>query len=360
MKSTSIIIATGLHTPELDRKVNKETERLKKVAVINATHFAGRNQPDLKGDDLNNYTSDIKHSIEKVNADVQHELNHGSHFIHAKIDAEFYRDKDQRLEREIKEKKTENENTEHILKNSQTVGNIGFRIKLILISALVIYLGEVIFNSMGFQVIGEIFLFALLLSMAVSFAIFIFSHLAQLLFKRAKSKAQEIGIVVASLILITGIFWALALLRSQYLEKHDIHVNPVFFILLNLFFFIVSALLSYFFMPTWEEYKLYSEHEKQLKVIKMREAEIKEMEQEQINIRDVMVKITKERILVNQHINHYANKLIKSYWECIGIFKTTNKALRKDMKTPDCFTKPMPDPDMNIKSLPPDNSKLNQ
>src|ERR1035437_6873576 len=119
------------------------------------------------------------------------------------------------------------------------------------IATLIISIGEIMFNTKSFQVTGENMLFALILSISVSFAVFVFSHIAPFLYKSRKTTFQRRLVLFGSLLFVTGLFTALAIFRSTYLANHDVHIDPFYFVIINLFFFVVSALLSFFVLPSW-------------------------------------------------------------------------------------------------------------
>ena len=255
MKTKTITIASGnIYDPAMEEMMQKNDAKLKDLARMNAKHFAKRNLPAAMGDNCTHYTGEIKAGYEKLATDIYGHLQPSAHFPEAKMDAEYFREKVAKMEGEIKEKETQNHNDEYEL-NDFDQSSIPSRIRWAVIATLIITLGEIMFNTKAFQVTGENMLFALILSICISFAVFIFSHVTPFLYKTAKNKLQRWTVIGGSLFLVTVLFTALAIFRSSYLAVHDVHINPSYFVIINIFFFVVSALLSFFVLPSWTEIK---------------------------------------------------------------------------------------------------------
>lgn len=190
-------------------------------------------------------------------------------------------------------------------------------------------------------------LFSFIISLCISFAVFIFSHLTPLLYKGAKNRLQRIIVLGASLLLVTGLFIALAIFRSTYLALHNVHVNPFYFVIINLFFFTVSSLLSFFVLPTWQEIKQNAKRMKLYHAVIKRNKEIERIKGEKIKIREVIMERTKQRVRIINCINYAADRFRKMYKESIAVFKRTNLAFRTDRETPDCFSQMLPEADIN-------------
>jgi cell division protein FtsB len=332
-------IATGnIFDPALEEMIKKRDIELKELARKNAKHFARRNLPLTEGDDLSQYTGDIRAGYEKLAADIFHHLQPASQFPEAKADAEYYREKDKQLEEELKTKEAQNLNDQFELHDFHQ-GTIPARIKWAIISTVIITIGEILYNTKAFQITGENLLFALILSICISFAVFVFSHMTPLLIKSAKNKIQRIVISAGAFVLVSGIFTALAIFRSNYLAAHDVHINPFYFVIINLFFFIVSSLLSFFVLPTWAEIKQNAHSLKLYYAIKKRKKEIKNIKAEREKIKEIILERTKVRIRVAHYSNYIAEIIRKMYLESIEIFKTTNLTYRAERRVPDCFAK---------------------
>jgi hypothetical protein len=347
MKTRAITISTGnIYDPVLEEMMQKRDTELKELARKNAKHFAKRNLPAPEGDSLIHYTGEIKAGYEKLAADVFHYLQPAAHFPEAKADADYFREKDNNLVKEINEKESQNHNDQYEL-NDFDQSSIPSRIKWAVIATLLITLGEIVFNTKAFQVTGESMLFALILSVCISFAVFVFSHVSPMLYKQAKTKLQRRLVIAGSIFFVTGLFSALAIFRSSYLATHDVHIEPFYFVIINLFFFIVSALLSFFVLPSWVEIKQNALRLKIHNAMKKRTKEIMQFKAERENIKSTILERTKLRIRIANHANYAADRIRKMFWESWEIFKTANLTFRTDGITPDCFSDIPPAPDID-------------
>ena len=346
MKNNAITISTGnIHDPVMEHMLQKRDSELKELSLKNAKHFAKRNLPAAQGDSLEHYTGDIKAGYEKLATDIYCHLQPAGHFPEAKMDADYFREKVMKMEAEIKEKEALNRNDEYELHDFNQ-SSIPARIRWAIIATLIITIGEIMFNTKAFQVTGENMLFALILSICISFAVFIFSHITPFLYKGAKNRLQRWLVVGGSLILVTILFTALAIFRSTYLAIHDVHINPTYFVVINLFFFIVSTLLSFFVLPSWTEIKQNALKLKIYYAMKKRTKEITELKNEMEKIKVTILERTKLRIRISYHSNYAIERIKKMYWETIGTFKTTNLTYRTDSTTPDCFSELIQEPNI--------------
>ena len=346
MKTKAITIPTGnIFDPVLEEMLQKRDAELKVLAEKNSKNFAQRNLPTLKGDRLSNYTGEIKAGYEKLAADVFHYLQPEAHFPEAKVDADYFKEKVKNLDTDINEKEAHNQNDQNSLKDFAQ-SNIPSRILWAMISTLIITLGEIAFNTKAFQVTGESLLFALMLSICVSVAVFVFAHMAPMLYKASTTRVQRITVVAGSLFLVTCLFTALAVFRSSYLETHDVHIQPFYFVIINLFFFIVSTLVSFFMLPSWVEIKENALLLKLQYVVKKRKILIEQLKAERDKIHATIMERTKVRIRIAHYANYAIERIKKMYYETMGIFKTTNLIFRNDNTPPDCFSEELPIPEI--------------
>jgi hypothetical protein len=347
MKTKALTIPSGnIYDPVLEEMLQKRDAELKVSAEKNSKNFAQRNLPALVGDNLLNYTGEIKAGYEKLGTEVFHYLQPEAHFPEAKVDADYFREKVKNLDTEINEKEAQNQRDENTLKDFAQ-NSIPTRVLWAFLITFLITIGEIVFNTKSFQITRENLLFALILSIGVSISVFVFSHVTPMLYKAAKTKLQRLTVIVGSLLLITGLFTALAIFRSSYLATHDVHIQPGYFVIINLFFFIVSALLSFFVLPSWTEIK---EHALMLKlqyVVKKRKKEIEQLKAEREKILTTIVERTKVRIRIAHYANYAIERIRKMYFETMGMFKTTNLTFRNDNTPPDCFSEDLPNLDID-------------
>lgn len=344
--NNAISIASGSPMDsKLEEIIRKKDANLKELAIKNAKHFAKRNLPAVEDDKLENYTGELKTGYEMLASDVLHHLQPGANFPEAKMDADYFKDRDKSLETEILEKQSQIHNHEYELGN-HSEGNIGSRIRWAVIASLMIFSGEVIFNSKSFQVTGENFLFSLILSISISFTVMVFSHMVPFLYKETKSTLYRRGIIIGSLIFVTLIFSALAIFRTRYLANHEVNISPGYFILFNLFFFVVSTLFSFSILPSWSELKENSTKVGKVKAIKKLKDEIQILKAERDRIKQRILENTKQRVRIGFHANYVIDRLRKMYWETLEVFKSTNRTFRTDGAIPDCFSDILPEPNI--------------
>jgi hypothetical protein len=352
MKKRNItIISDRINNPEMEEMIQKRDIELKETARKNATHFAKRKLPALSGDSLSNYTGEIRAGYEKLSTDALNHLQPDALFPEAKMEVNHYKDIDKNLEAGITENEALNRNDEYELGdfNQSTILS---RIRLAVISTSIITFGEILFNTKAFQVTGENLLFAMILSVGVSFAVLIFSHITPMLFKSVKKNWQRYMVILGSLFIVTGMFIGLAMLRSTYLESHDVHINPFYFVIINLFFFIVSALLSFFVLPSWTEIKENGHKLKMLSAIKKRNKEILLLRAEKEKIKETILERNMLRIRIAHYANYTTERIRKMYFESLEVFKITNLTYRTDKGVPDCFAEILPEPDINNLNYP--------
>jgi len=216
MKTKTVTLPTGnIFDPVLEEMLQKRDAEIKVLVEKNAKNFAQRNLPALKGDNLLNYFGEPKARYEKLAADVYHYLQPDAHFPEAKADANYFKEKVKNIDMEINDKEAKNQNDENVLKDFAQ-NSIPSRITWAIVATLIITLGEIMFNTKAFQVTGESLLFALILSICISFAVFLFAHITPMLYKGAINKLQRISRLSGALIFVTSLFIALAIFRSSY------------------------------------------------------------------------------------------------------------------------------------------------
>jgi cation transport ATPase len=347
MKTKSLTIPSGnVYDPALEEMLQKRDVELKVLAEKNSKNFAQRNLPTLVGDHLLNYTGEIKAGYEKLGTEVFHYLQPEAHFPEAKVDADYFREKVKKLDTEINEKEAQNQRDENSLRDFAQ-NSIPTRVLWAVLITFLITIGEIVFNTKAFQVTGENMLFALVLSICISIAVFVFAHMTPMLYKGAKTKMQRISVVVGALLLVTGLFTALAIFRSSYLATHDVYIQPGYFVIINLFFFIVSALLSFFVLPSWSEIKENALLLKLQYVVKKRKKEIEQLKAEREKIGATIMERTKVRIRIAHYANYAIERIRKMYLETMGMFKTINLTYRNDNTPPDCFSEDPPTLDLD-------------
>lgn len=353
LKTNQKIQLASAHTDiVIEQAIHKKDAELKELADKNAKHFAKRNLPLPTGDKLSHYTEEIKYGYEGLVAFVYQQLQPSVRFPESKIDADFIQAKIKQLEEEIQQEKNQNNQDEYeygdTLKNFDSK-NVSSRMKTAVILTIPIGIGEIVFNTKAFEVTGENLLFALLLSIGISSAIFVFAHLFPMIYKETKDKTKRNLILFGSPLLATLVFIALAVFRSQLLEKHEVTIQPVWFVIINLFLFTVTAFLSYRFMPSKEELKEHQMLFKRHQVMEHRKQKIEQCKTEIESMKYAFIEKTKQWVRITYCAEYCVERIKKMYSETIGLFKSTNLSYRTDKQIPDCFHNEVSE--MNTNSL---------
>lgn len=351
MKNNSLSKIERISDPVLEQKITKGHQELNEQAVKDARHYADRNQPGISDQNIQPYIGNIKAGYEKLGAEIFIALQPSVNFPEGKLDIDNYKEKDRKLDEKIREKEDENRQDKYDLGDFNS-HDIPARVKWALISTLIITIGDVIYNTKAFQVTGENLLFSLLISLALSFGIFLFSHVTALLIKKFIKKWQKWSVGIGSIILVGGVSYALAIFRSSYLALHDININPGFFVIINLFLFIISVLVSYFLLPSWEELKENKSKLQIYKRIQRRSKEIVAINEEKLKNKLVLDEINKIRLRIISYATYYGDLINKMYVETVEKFKSTNLTSRTDRKIPACFHQPIPEANISESNLP--------
>ncbi len=345
MKKDSMIKFTRPHDPVLESMTLTTHEELKTLARKNGEHHAMRNMPGPSETNLEPYTNDLKNGYHRLAAQVFKLLQPDSHFPEARMDIEHMKDKDKRLDDEIKYRQNENQRIQYELGNFNPKV-LHARTRMAVLISVIIAIGEIVYNTKAFQIVGENLMFAFVISTAISVAVFAFSHLIPFLLKATRTKLMRRIIILASIGFVIVVFTALAIFRTQYLAAHGLNVSPVYFVVINLFFFVVALLLSYFLLPTWKELKENSDKVKKYKDIERRKKEIITMQKEQEANKLELLERNKARMQINYYSQYVINEVIGMYKESLGIFESSNLLFRTDRCIPACFSSKINDLDI--------------
>jgi hypothetical protein len=300
----------------------------------------------------------LKASYEKLAAYVLESIQPATHFPESKIDADLFKLRCDEIDKSIQEKERMNYEDKYLMGDYNPKGILWRTIITVLITLLV-YAGEAAFNTKAFLVTGDNFLFALILSVCLSFGVLVFAHVSMNMVKSARTVLKRRLIIAGSMILATWLFIALAIFRSRYLEAHEISVEPKYFVIINLFFFIVACLVSYYLMPTSKEFKDNEGKRRIYKRTERRKDEIKSLQNEKAKIQDTIAELTKMRIRVAYLAKYVLNKIQKMFREALAVFISTNLNFRKDGQCPNCFSDHIDDISIDIDSESFTQLKLN-
>jgi hypothetical protein len=345
MKTQLQTIISGLHNVELEAYITKKDAELKELMRSNAKHLAKTSRPIANGDKLSFYTGEVKSGYEQLSAYTNKFLQPDSQATQAKIEDDHFKQKAKSLSEAIshKENKINNAESQQEKHNS---ASISLRFWAVVIITFIISSGEAFFTTDSLQTLGGSLLFSLFISISISLAIMAASHMIPYIYKIQPTTLRRRIVLLISLVLVIGVFSGLAHLRSEYLAKQDIVANPLIFVLLNLFLFSVSTVLSYAYMPTWEEIKEHFRHVKLSRAIHKHKKENRSMKEEIEAITASVMEKTQDRINLGYYSMHSTKRIKALYKESVEVFKSTNLAYRTDGKTPDCFNDPIPELDI--------------
>jgi hypothetical protein len=291
-------------------------------------------------------------------ADVLESIQPAANFPESKIDADLFKLKCEEIDKSIQENERLNHDDKYHLGDYNPSG-IFWRMIITIIITLLVYAGEAAFNTKAFLITGDNFLFALILSICLSFGVLVFAHVSMNMVKSAKTIIKRRLIIAGSLILVTCLFIALAIFRSRYLAAHEISVEPKYFVIINLFFYIVACLVSYFMMPTSKELKANAEKRKIYRRIENRKSEIKTLQKQKEKLQETIAELTKMRVRVAYLAKYVLNKIQKMFREALAVFISTNLNFRKDGQCPNCFSDHIDDISIDIDSESFTQLKLN-
>jgi hypothetical protein len=323
--------------PALETRLVREHDAIKARVEKTARHFGKRNLPAPVGDRFDHYFGESRTTYEKLHAEIQQQLQPAVNLPEAKIDHDRFQRETAACDERINHLTRENENDAFETTQAKPASP-NRRRRYVVGAVLLMFAGEVLFNTKAFQVTGENQLFSMVLSLAVTVAVFAFSHIALTLYRKAKSVLQRCAAIAGSLVTVAAVFTALAIFRSTYLQAHGVDVSPVYFVLINLFFFVVMSLLVYQVWPTAEEVARYEAFEKQKQTMAAREKEIDGLKRRKTELREELAQRTQQRIRVVQLSRDCTVRMRKMHDEAQAVFVRTNLMHRTDGKVPDCFS----------------------
>jgi hypothetical protein len=334
---------------ELEKLINQKHAEIKGQARKNAGNFANRNLPKPTRDTLAHYTGEIRGAYEELAAFIHQRLQPDAHLPKVRMKSVRMEDKKMHIDNEVNVRGNQNNSDAFQLKGYHPQ-NIISRIRIALLVTFLFCIGEILFNVQAFQFTGENMLFSLIIAVSLSFAVFVLSHLAPLLYKSATTRIRRWVIIIGTLLLANGLFIALAVLRSIMFAEQNISISPQYFVIINLFFFVVSCFLSFYILPSWEEIKEHQLHLEKYRNIKKRNKEIEAFKKEKEQLQDSMAEQTMQHIQAAIYAKHLDERIIRMCRESIEIFKSTNLLLRTDGETPDCFKEVQSDVDISYSS----------
>jgi len=340
MKNTLSDISS-FHSENVERMLAEEVTDIKIFAKNLGTSYAERQFPRASGIKLISVIGEIKARIEKIGVSVCKELQSAIHFPEINTDRIKVEAEKKKANDTINELRYKNQQTE-TQKNKLNIEGLYQNVREIRIKNALFFAAEALFTSLSFQFFGENLLVSILIAIPFTLAVSEYAHLVAMQFQKYKSELKRWIFLLLAILFASVVFFGLSYFRSQALGKDGMSIATVFFVMINLFIFLVSAFLHFKYSMTKEDKIKYHTH-KQLKLeIEQRNAEINRIEQ---HISDLEAQL-QAKAMFAVHLEHYAKNTIeelrKHYEEAVEILKSTNIMLRTDHVIPECFLEPTP------------------
>lgn len=336
----------GIYYERVDELIDKKFPKLLERAQMDGSHQGAGHNPAVDTSGIEPNIGVYKAACEAIIAEIMQFVMPASSREEAKMEADHYKEKDKILDEEITQKEEGKRQAKYKLGHSDAHG-VAIKLIIVGVATLIFSIGDVFYNTMSFLITGENTFFALVLSCAFSFAIFLFSHVATFFYKSIKTPIQRRMVLIGTLLLVTALFYGLGIYRSMYLENHDVHVSPFSFVIFNLFLFIVSALLSFFILPSWKEIVENISRMKLLAEIARCTKEIEKLKKEKEEIKKILYEKSQGRIRNMDYAKRTMNRVNKHYHEIVSHYINAYINARKDGKVPKSFTRKIPDLDIS-------------
>ena len=335
------------HNREVEANFKQKEKEVIPLSQRLGKTFGERDQPEPIGDNLVPYIGEVKTICEGMIAYLDEQVQSHS------LIPEYNTDKKKLQEEEVRVKE-ENTTFSNSLKNIKSemenidLEDVDAKVKIVLIVSTLLFISESVFNTIAFEAYGDNLLFSMALALPITLLILIMSHVFGTQIRKITNPTTKKIVIVGVLLAMIPLFYVLGSMRTMVLEKEGTTGISIFmFIIINYFFFIATAIVSYKYWPTKEE--------------RQKQAELKRLRKEYRKIENKLeannTHITKLNADLNEkaiHINLIAyyreysvDRIVKLYHKAVSVFIKNNIMHRNDRKTPDCCIEPYPE--LNIK-----------
>jgi hypothetical protein len=349
MKTTTNTHLTTFFDKETEKMMNQKTNHLSEDAKRDAIRFAESNRPLPSGDNILNYIGRIKAGYEELIANILQNLLTGVHFHEGQTDTQKTQAKTNQIKKEMTECCNKVKNLELNLDSIKTnASNIGIQILRTFLIGLIICIGELVFNTMAFQVMGDIKLFSFFLSLGITTFTAVVAHYGARKLKTENNPRKKIIINIILAVCTIPVFIALAYLRKEFLHSLNSKetIPAIVFVIFNCSLFIATVML-FLRLPTKEEIEAYKQRRVICKNIEKYEHRKKVLQNEAIILEDELTKINKQRLRIAYYTEYTIERIKKIYLECVTLFISYNLKYRNDNQTPDCFSDIIPELEIN-------------
>jgi hypothetical protein len=307
---------------EIANMMEFESSRIKQNAYTKGKTGAMKDvpQPFAKSDKLIHHTGDIKADCEQVALKLLHKIMPSAHVNEGRIDTGHAEMHNTRLMDEINKVKNQINILRHELGDFDPRG-LASRIWVANFVCGVLFVGEVALNTQAFQITGDNLLFSLIISGSVSLAVCLGAHVAGRKYKDAKTKAERRVIIIVSAIGITVVSGVIAVLRSIYFQRIGLDVNPLYFTIFNIVFFLIAAIATWYIHPTKQEVEQNREQLQKLKRINKLETDYKQQLSEQREHEEKTKEGLKQNLRAILQAEYCIQRVRKLHKEAVEIFK---------------------------------------
>ncbi len=242
-----------------------------------------------------------------------------------------------------------------ILKQELSLYNpseIASRIRTTLWIGFGIFIGEVYLNTKAFQVTGDNLISCLMISASVSLCVSLGAHFAGRKYKDAKTKLEKWLVVIVSAACMAIVSSVIASLRATFMQRIGVEVNPFYFTVFNLVFFLISPFATWYYHPTREEIEQNRKSLHKLKLLEKLEREKQQKENELQEHEKVKNETLSKYIGALMEAEYCIERIKIMYRESVDEYKKANRMGRKDF--PDCFNDEIPEldiPNINFQSI---------
>jgi hypothetical protein len=333
---------SSFRSEKVEKMIAEGIAEMNEFAKNLGINLAEKRLPEASGGKLISVIGVIKAKAEKLCISVCKELQSAVHFPEVNTDKLNVNAETKRAQEAINELKFKNNNTEAEQKKLN-VHNIYRNVREMRIKSFLLFAAEAFFASLSFQFFGESLLVSILIAIPFTMAVSEYSHLVADQYKKYQNPLKRRVFLLLATLFASLVFFGLSYFRSQALGKEGFSIGTLFFVMINLFIFLVSSFLHYKYSPSKEETLKFHAHKKLKEEIDGRKAE---MSQIIGHINELDAKLNEKAKLAIQ-VDHYAKNCIEeikvAYAEAVGNFKNTNIMLRKDNAIPENFSEPIPE-----------------
>jgi hypothetical protein len=337
---------SNFRSENVEKLVAEETADIKNFAKKLGKSYAESRFPPASGIKLISVIGEVKARCEKLCISVCKELQSATHFPEVNSDRISVEAEKEKANEIIKDLKYKNQDTEAEQKKLN-VNGIYRNVREVRIKTALFFAAEALFTSLSFQFFGENLLMSILIAIPFTMAVSEYAHLVAMQYKKYQHPIKRRLFLLASILFASFVFFGLSYFRSQALGKEGISIATLFFVMINLFIFLVSAFLHYKYSLTKEEKIKYHTYKKLKEEMDQRKAEIEMIVQ---HFSDMDAKLQEKAMLAFQ-LEHYAKNTIeeikKDYEEAVEKLKSTNTLLRNDNVYPECYLEPTPKLEIN-------------